>query len=97
MSVDHPLSEQVDQQQRCVAFRAVTAQAHGTAIEIAVRAATLTDATFAATRALVQRECLHRATSLEFLTQALQVWRTNLVSQAEGLLLMGAGAIAGAR
>src|SRR5207248_1108174 len=41
--VDHLLSEQIDQQQGYLAFRAVTAQADGVAKEIAVWAASLAD------------------------------------------------------
>src|SRR6266536_735975 len=40
---NHLLSEEIDQQQGCVAFRAVTAQADGAAEQIALRAAPLAD------------------------------------------------------
>jgi hypothetical protein len=93
-SPDHLLSEQVDQQQGCVALRAVTTQTHGTAKELAVRAATVTEVAFTATRALVQGVRHHGATSLELLAEVLQVERAGLVSQAEGLLLVGSRALA---
>jgi len=40
-SANHLLSEQIDQQQGCIAFRAVTAQANGASKELAVWAAAL--------------------------------------------------------
>ena len=50
---NHLLSEQIDQQHGCVAFRAMTAQANGAAEQIAIWAATLADTALPATRALV--------------------------------------------
>src|SRR5437879_12009657 len=50
---DHLLPEQIDQQQGCVAFRAVTAQADGAAKQLAIGAAALADEPFTAARALV--------------------------------------------
>jgi len=93
-SSDHLLSEQIDQQQGCVALRAVAAQTHDTAKELAVWAATLTEVAFTATGALVQGVRHHGATSLELLAEVLQVGRASLVTQAEGLLLVGTRAIA---
>jgi len=87
---DHPLSQQIDQQQGCVAFRAVTAQANGAAKEIALRAAALADKPLSAARALVHRLRHHRAATLELLTQALQVGQAGLMTQAEGALLVSA-------
>jgi len=94
---NHLLSEQIDQQQRCVAFRALTAQADGAAKEIAVWAATLADEAFTATRALVDGVRHHHAATLEFPAQMLQVGLTALVTEAERALLMGARTIACAR
>jgi hypothetical protein len=65
--VDHLLSEQIDQQQGCVAVRAVTAQADGAAKEIAVGAASLADEAFTATRAFVNGVRHHHAAPLEVL------------------------------
>ena len=45
--VNHLLSEQVDHEQGCVAFRAVTAQTDGARKEMALGAAPLADETFA--------------------------------------------------
>ena len=96
-SADHLLSEQIDQQQGCLALRAVTAQTHGTAKELAVWAAALTEVAFTATRALVQGVRHHGAPTLELLSEALQIGRAALMTQAEGLLLVGSRAIACAR
>jgi len=65
---NHLLSEQIDQQQGCVAFGAVAAQADGTIKEMAIWAAALADEAFAAARALVDGLRHHRAATLEFLT-----------------------------
>ena len=64
---DHPLSQQIDQQQGCVAFRAVTAQANGAAKEIALWAAPLADEAFTATGALIDHVRDDRSATLEFL------------------------------
>ena len=66
-SADHLLSEQIGQQQGCIAFRAVTAQADGAAEQIAGWAATLADERFAATLAFVDGLRHYRATTLEVL------------------------------
>ena len=94
---DHLLSEQIDQQQGRVAFRAVTAQADGAAKEIAVWAAALADEAFAAARALVDGLRHYRATTLEVLAQALQIGQAGLMTEAECELLVGARAIARTR
>ena len=94
---NHLLSEQIDQQQGCVAFRAVTAQADGTAEQIAVWAATLADEAFTATLALVDGLRHDRAATLEVLAQALQIGQAGLVTEAERELLVGARAIARTR
>ena len=65
---DHLLSEQIDQQQGRVAFRAVTAQADGAAKEIAVWAAALADEALTAALAFVDGVRHDRAAALEFLT-----------------------------
>ena len=90
---DHLLSEQIDQQQGRVALWAVTAQSYGTAKELALRAATLTKVAFTATRALVHGVGHHGASVLELLAEVLQVGWARLVTQAEGLLLVGSRAI----
>jgi len=87
---NHLLSEQIDQEQGCVALRAVTAQTHGTGKELAVWAAPLADEAFTATLALVDSPRHHRAPTLELLSEALQIGRAALMTQAEGALLMGA-------
>jgi hypothetical protein len=89
-SANHLLSEQIDQQQGCIAFRAVTAQANGASKETAVRAAALADEAFTAAGAFVDSPRRHRAATLEFLAEALQVGQAGLMTQAEGALLMGA-------
>ena len=86
--VDHLLSEQIDQQQGCVAFGAVTAQADGAAEQIAGWAAPLTDEAFAATLAFVDGLRHYRATTLEVLAQALQVGQAGLVTEAKRALLV---------
>ena len=87
---DHLLSEQIDQQQGCVAFRAVTTQAESPGKQIARRAAPLADQSFQATRALVDRLCDHRAALAELLAKALQVGPAGLVvAEAERPLLVG--------
>jgi hypothetical protein len=85
---NHLLSEQIDQQQGCVAFGAVTAQADGAAEQIAGWAATLTDEAFAATLAFVDGLRHYRATTLEVLAQALQVGQAGLVTEAKRALLV---------
>jgi hypothetical protein len=65
---NHLLSEQINQQQGCVAIRALTAQADGAAEQIAVWAATLADEAFAAAWALVDGLRHHRTAALEVLT-----------------------------
>jgi len=65
---DHLLCEQIDQQQGCLAFRAVTAQADGAAKEVALWAAPLADEAFTATGALIDRVRDDRAAKLELLT-----------------------------
>ena len=67
MRRNHLLSEQIEQQQGCVAFRAVTAQADGPAEQIALWAAPLADEAFTATGALIDRVRDDRAPLLEFL------------------------------
>ena len=94
---DHLLSEQIDQQQGCVAFRALTAQADGAVEQIAGWAATLADEAFTAALALVDGLSHDRAVALEVLAQALQVGQAGLMTQAERKLLVGTRAIAGAR
>ena len=90
----HPLlSEQIDQQQGCVAFRAVTAQADGAAEQIAGWAAPLADEAFAATLAFVDGLRHYRAATLEVLAQTLQLEQAGLVAEAERELLVGARAI----
>src|SRR5437764_13125378 len=64
---NHLLSEEIDQQQGCVAFRAVTAQPDGAGKETAVWAAALADEAFTATRALVDRLRHDRPATLAFL------------------------------
>ena len=90
MRRNHLLSEQIDQQQGCVALRAVTAQADGASKETAVWAAALADEAFTAIGALVDSLRHHRAAALEVLAHALQVGQAGLITQAEGALLMGA-------
>ncbi len=51
---NHLHSEEIEQQQGRVTFRAVTTQTDGAAKEIAVRAATLADAAFTTARARYQ-------------------------------------------
>ena len=65
---DHLLSEQIDQQQGCVALRAVTAQSDGTSKEMALWAATLADEALAAALAFVDGVRHYCAAALEFLT-----------------------------
>src|SRR3954454_9902301 len=89
-SANHLLSEQIDQQQGCIAFRAVTAQANGASKETAVWAAALADEAFTAAGALVDRPRHHHSATLEFLAEPLQVGQAGLMTQAEGTLLMGA-------
>ena len=91
---NHLLSEEIDQQQGCVAFRAVTAQADGPAEQIALWAAPLADEAFTAALALVDGLRHHRAAALELLTQTLQIGQAGLVSEAESTLLVGPRAIA---
>jgi len=90
---NHLLSEQLEQQQGCVAFRALTSQANGAAEQIAVWAAALADEAFTTTWALVDGLRYDRASTLEFLAQALQVRWPGSVTQAESTLLMGTRAI----
>jgi hypothetical protein len=87
---NHLLSDQIDQQHGCVAFRALTAQTDGAAEQIAVWAAPLADEAFTATVALVDSPRYHRAATLELLAKALQIGQARLMTQAEGALLMGA-------
>jgi hypothetical protein len=94
---NHLLSEQIDQQQGCVAFGAVTAQADGAAKQMAIWAATLADEAFAATLAFVDGLRRYRATTLEVLAQAPQIGQAGLVTKAERELLVGARAIARTR
>jgi hypothetical protein len=47
-SANHLLSQQIDQQQGCIALRAMTAQANGASKETAVWAAALADEAFTA-------------------------------------------------
>jgi hypothetical protein len=91
---NHLLAEEIDQQQGCVAFRAVTAQADGAAEQIAGWAATLADEAFTAALALVDGLRHDRATTLEVLAQALQIGQAGLVAEAKGALLVSTGAIA---
>ena len=91
-SPDHLLSEQIDQQQGRVAFRAVTAQTKGARKEAAVRAAALADEAFTAAGALVDSPRHHRAAALELLAEALQIGQAGLMTQAESLVLMGSRA-----
>jgi hypothetical protein len=97
VKIDHLLSKQIDHEQWGVAFWAVTAQAHGTAKELALWAATLANTAFTPPRALVHHPCHHRTATLEFLAKRLKIWRVGLTPQPERPLLMGARAIAGAR
>jgi hypothetical protein len=94
---NHLLSHQIDQQQGCVAFRAVTAQADGAAEQIALWAAALADEPFTATLAFVNGLRHHRAATLEFLTQALQVGQAGSVTETKRELLVGPRAIARTR
>jgi len=94
---NHLLSHQINQQQGCVAFRAVTAQADGAAEQIAGWAAPLADEAFTATLAFVDGLRHDRATTLEVLAQALQIGQAGLVAEAERELLVGARAIARTR
>jgi hypothetical protein len=64
---NHLLSEQIDQQQGCVAFRAVTAQTDGAGEQATLRAAALADEAFTAALALVDGLRHHRAAPLEVL------------------------------
>jgi hypothetical protein len=75
----------------------VTTQADGTREQIARGAAALTNEALAAARTLVDGLGHHRPAPLELLAQALQVGRAGLVTQAEGLLLMGTRAVPCAR
>jgi len=88
-SADHLLSEQIDQQQGRIAFRAVTAQTDGASKETAVWAAALADEAFTAAGALVDSPRHHRTAALELLAEALQIGQAGLMTQAESLLLMG--------
>jgi hypothetical protein len=64
---NHLLSEQVDEQQGCVALRAVTAQADGTIKEMAIWAAALADEALTAALAFVDGVRHYCATTLKFL------------------------------
>jgi hypothetical protein len=75
----------------------MTAQTYGAAEELAVWAATLADATLAATRAFVHGVRHDGALTLELLAEALQIGQVGLVTKAEGLLLVGARAVPCAR
>jgi hypothetical protein len=90
----HLLSEQIDQQQGCVAVRAVTTQADGAAKQIAMWAVSFADEAFTAARAFVDGLRHHCVATLELLTEALQIGQAGLVTQAERTLLMGTRAIA---
>src|SRR4051794_13185805 len=89
-SANHLLSEQIDQQQGCIAFRALTAQANGASKQTAVWAAALADEAFTAAGALVDSPRHHRAATLKVLAEPLQVGQAGLMTQAESALLMGA-------
>ena len=69
-SANHLLSEQIDQQQGCIAVRAVTAQADGASEQMAVRTATLADEAFTAAAAFVDGPRHDRAAALEVLAKA---------------------------
>jgi hypothetical protein len=90
----HLLSEEIDQQQRRVAFGAVTTQADSTAKQAAIGAAALPDEPVAATGAFVHGVHQQRAATLEVLAELLQIGRAGSMPQAKGKLLMGAQAIA---
>ena len=90
---NHLLSEQIDQQQGCVALRAVTAQSDGTIKELAIWAAALADEALTATLAFVDGVRHYCAAALEFLAEALQVRQLGLVTEAKRALLVGARAI----
>jgi hypothetical protein len=64
---NHLLAEQIDQQQGCVAFRAMTAQSDDTSKEMAVWAAPLADEAFTAALAFVDGLRHDRAAALEVL------------------------------
>ena len=64
---NHLLSEQIDQQQGCVALRAVTAQSDGTSKEMALWAAALADEALTAALAFVDGVRHYCAAALEFL------------------------------
>jgi hypothetical protein len=72
----------------------VTAQADGTAKEMALRAAPLADEALTAAWALVHSLCHHRAAPLELLAQTLQIRELRLMTKAESELLMCARALA---
>ena len=93
----HLLSEEIDQQQRRVAFRAVTTEAHGTSEEIARRVAPLADESFGATGAFVDGVRDHHAATLELPAELLQIGRLRSVTKAERELLMSMRAVACAR
>src|SRR5437870_4916126 len=85
---DHLLSQEIGDQEWCLAFRAVTAQTDGAAEEIALRAATLADEAFTTARAFVHRLRHDRAATLEFLAPALGVDQGGLVAESESALLV---------
>lgn len=97
MSGHHLLSQQIDQQQRRVALRALATQAHGTAKVMAFGAAALTDEAFTAIGAFVHGVRYDGAATLEISAQLLQIQPAGAVAQTEGELLMGSRAIACAR
>jgi hypothetical protein len=90
----HLLSEEIDQEQRRVAFGAMTTQADSTAKQVAVGAAALADELIAATGAFVHGVRDHHSASLELLAELLQIGRAGSMPQAESALLMGARAVA---
>lgn len=93
VSANHLLSEQIDQQNGCVAFWAVTAQVDGSVEQVAVRAATLADVALGATRALIDRVSRQCAAALQLLAHTLKI-HVGVLAEAEGALLMGTRTIA---
>jgi len=89
----HLLSKQIDEQHWCLALRAVTAQANGSAEQVALRTTTLADEALGTTRALVDRLRHQRAAPLQLLAQTVEI-HVGVLAEAEGALLVGTRTIA---
>jgi hypothetical protein len=94
---NHLLSDDVDQQQRRVALRAVATEPDGAVEAIAFGATALADEALTAARAFVDGLRHDGSALLELSSQLVEIGERGLMTKAKSELLMGSRAIACAR